>query len=70
MTTSLFGFCVGLNALKLNDTEVALFCSVAMMSSGRPGVTNPKLIDAHRDKLLEAMKIQVSRGLNHIVIRK
>ena len=61
MTTALFGFCVGLNALKLNDTEVALFCAVAMMASCRPGVSNPKLIDAHRDKLLEALKIQVRR---------
>ncbi|KAF0304468.1 Ecdysone-induced protein 78C [Amphibalanus amphitrite] len=64
LTTAVFGFCVGLNALKLNDTEVALFCSVALMASSRPGVTNAKLVDAHRDKLLEALKIQLAR--NHV----
>ncbi|XP_037071417.1 ecdysone-induced protein 78C-like [Pollicipes pollicipes] len=64
MTSALFNFSVGLNALNLNDTEVALFCSVALMASDRDGVSNHKLIDANREKLLEALKIQLAR--NHV----
>jgi len=64
MTASMLSFASTLNALNLNDTEVALFCSVTLMCSERPGVTNPKLIDATREKLLEALKIQLAR--NHV----
>lgn len=48
------------NALALNDTEVGLFSAIVLLTADRPGVTDIKSIEHHKDKLIEALKVQVS----------
>lgn len=58
--TSLLHFANTFNALGLNDTEVGLFSAIVLLTADRPGVTDVKSIEHHKDKLIEALKIQVN----------
>ncbi|CAH1119593.1 unnamed protein product, partial [Phaedon cochleariae] len=59
---SLVHFANTFNALCLNDTEVGLFSAVVLLTADRPGITDVKAIEHHQDKLIEALKVQVSRN--------
>lgn len=56
-------FATTFNALALNDTELGLFSAVVLLTADRPGITDVKTIEQHQDKLIEALKVQVSQLL-------
>lgn len=58
--SSLIHFANTFNALTLNDTELGLFSAVVLLTADRPGIMDVKLIEHHQDKLIEALKVQVS----------
>jgi nuclear receptor subfamily 1 group D protein 3 len=58
--SSLFHFASTLNALALNDTELGLFSAIVLLTADRPGVTDLKTIEHHQDRLIDALKVQVS----------
>ncbi|CAH1396609.1 unnamed protein product [Nezara viridula] len=60
--TSLFHFTSSFNSLLLGDTELGLFSGLVLLSSDRPGISDVKAIERHRDKLIEALKLQTSRS--------
>ncbi|XP_069686503.1 ecdysone-induced protein 78C isoform X2 [Periplaneta americana] len=60
--SSLFHFASTLNALALNDTELGLFSAIVLLTADRPGVTDLKAIEHHQDRLIDALKVQVSRN--------
>ncbi|ENN70988.1 hypothetical protein YQE_12388, partial [Dendroctonus ponderosae] len=55
---SVIHFANTFNALALNDTEVGLFSAIVLLTADRPGVTDIKSIEHHKDKLIEALKVQ------------
>ncbi|XP_066904465.1 ecdysone-induced protein 78C isoform X2 [Halyomorpha halys] len=59
---SLFHFTSSFNSLLLGDTELGLFSGLVLLSSDRPGISDVKAIERHRDKLIEALKLQTSRS--------
>ncbi|KAJ8937886.1 hypothetical protein NQ318_021709 [Aromia moschata] len=59
-TSSVIHFAGTFNALSLNDTEVGLFSAVVLLTADRPGITDVKAIEHHQDRLIEALKVQVS----------
>nr|CAD7194405.1 unnamed protein product [Timema douglasi] len=59
--SSLFHFASTFNTLSLNDTELGLFSAVVLLTADRPGVTDLKAIEHHQDRLIDALKVQVSR---------
>jgi hypothetical protein len=67
--SSLFHFTSSFNAISLNDTEIALFSAIVLLSGDRPGVTDVKAVEQYQDKLIEALKVQVSLNIlpNRIV---
>lgn len=58
--SSVFHFASTFNALSLNDTELGLFSAIVLLSADRPGVTDLKAVEHHQDRLIEALKVQVS----------
>lgn len=61
--SSILHFANTFNALSLNDTELGLFSGVVLLTADRPGITDVKSIEQHQDKLMEALKVQVSHFL-------
>lgn len=61
-SSEVFLFCTGLNSLGLEDTEVALLSATALMTADRLGVHDHKLVAAIRSRLIDALKLQLSRG--------
>lgn len=59
--SSVVHFASTFNALALNDTEVGLFSAIVLLTADRPGVTDIKSIEHHKDKLIEALKVQVGK---------
>lgn len=57
---NIFQFANSFNSLALNDTELGLFCAVVLLTPERTGVTDIKSVQHHQDRLLEALKLQVS----------
>lgn len=55
-------FVSGLNALGLSDTELGLFSGLVLLAAGRPGITNPKQITCVRERLAEALRVQIVRS--------
>lgn len=62
--SSLFHFASTLNAFALNDTELGLFSAIVLLTADRPGVTDLKTIEHHKDRLIDALKVQV--GLTRV----
>lgn len=58
--SSLFHFAATLNALALSDTELGLFSAVVLLTADRPGVTDVKAVERHQDRLVDALKVQVT----------
>lgn len=60
--TSVLQFTNSFNNYSLNDTELGLFSAVVLLTGDRPGITDVKLIEHLQDKLIEALKVQISRN--------
>ncbi|CAL4111576.1 unnamed protein product [Meganyctiphanes norvegica] len=59
---TLFNFSLSFNNLNLNDTELALFTAVVLLTADRPGITDNKVIEQQQDKIIEALRVQVGRN--------
>ncbi|KAK4315186.1 hypothetical protein Pmani_013582 [Petrolisthes manimaculis] len=60
--STVFNFAVTFNNLNLNDTEVALFTAVVLLTADRPSITDTKTIEHHQDKIIEALRVQLGRN--------
>ncbi|ESO91576.1 hypothetical protein LOTGIDRAFT_122023 [Lottia gigantea] len=60
--SSLFDVSTSFNHLNLNDTEVGLFTGIVLATADRPGLSDSKGVEQIQDKLIEALKLQVSRN--------
>ncbi|XP_045126523.1 ecdysone-induced protein 78C-like isoform X3 [Portunus trituberculatus] len=60
--SALFNFALTFNNLNLNDTELALFTAVVLLTADRPGITDSKAIEHQQDKIIEALRVQVGRN--------
>ncbi|CAH1124888.1 unnamed protein product [Ceutorhynchus assimilis] len=60
--SSVVQFANTFNAMALNDTEVGLFSAIVLLTADRPGVTDVKSIEHHKDKLIDALKVQINRN--------
>lgn len=60
---SMFDFAERMNALRLTDAEIGLFCSVVVIAADRPGLRNTELIEKMHNKL--KMALQTVIGQNH-----
>ncbi|VTJ63729.1 Hypothetical predicted protein [Marmota monax] len=58
-----FEFAVKFNALELDDSDLAIFIAVIILSGDRPGLLNVKPIEEIQDNLLQALELQLK--LNH-----
>ncbi|RWS30791.1 ecdysone-induced protein 78C-like protein [Leptotrombidium deliense] len=59
---SLFNTMVSINNMQLNDTEVGIFSAIVLLQSDRPGIYDSKAIDHNQEKLIEALKLQITRN--------
>ncbi len=57
--STLFNFALTFNNLNLNDTELALFTAVVLLTADRPGITDTTAIEQQQDKIIEALRVQV-----------
>ena len=57
--TSLFNFAQSLNNLSLDDTELALFSGVVLLTGDRTAITDSKAIEQQQDSIREALRVQV-----------
>ncbi|XP_037803702.1 ecdysone-induced protein 78C-like [Penaeus monodon] len=60
--TTIFNFAMSFNNLNLNDTELALFTGVVLLTAERPGITDTKVIEQQQDRIIEALRVQVGRN--------
>ncbi|XP_050408671.1 ecdysone-induced protein 78C [Patella vulgata] len=60
--SSLFDVAASFNHLNLNDTEVGLFTGIVLATADRSGLSDSKAVEKIQDKLIEALKLQVSRN--------
>ncbi|XP_022686366.1 ecdysone-induced protein 78C-like isoform X1 [Varroa jacobsoni] len=64
-STSMFNFFTSFNGLNLNDTEIGLFCAVALLTnafSERSNLYDSKTVEQCQAKLVEALKLQMLRN--------
>ncbi|KAL7046473.1 hypothetical protein ACKWTF_002587 [Chironomus riparius] len=59
---ALCNFTNGLNACNLNDTEVGLYSALILLAADRPGITEQKLILKTRERVAEALRVQIIRS--------
>ncbi|XP_064599858.1 ecdysone-induced protein 78C-like [Liolophura sinensis] len=59
---SMFDVATSFNLLNLNDTEIGLFTGVVLATADRQGLCDTKAVEKIQDKLIEALKLQVSRN--------
>ncbi|XP_064635746.1 ecdysone-induced protein 78C-like [Lineus longissimus] len=62
LISSMFEFASQFNLLHLSDTEIGLFSGVILASSDRAGLTDSKAVELIQDKLIEALKVQITRN--------
>ncbi|KAI8781374.1 ecdysone-induced protein 78C [Biomphalaria glabrata] len=60
--TLLFEVASGFNLLNLNDTEIGLFTGIVLATSDRQGLSDSQSVERIQDRLVEALKLQVSRN--------
>lgn len=58
----LTNFANGLNACNLSDTEIGLYSALILLSVDRPGLTEQKLVMKTREKIAEALRVQIIRS--------
>lgn len=59
---SMFDFAERMNAFRLSDAEIGLFCSVVVIAADRPGLRNTELIEKMHNKLKTALQIVVTQN--------
>lgn len=59
---SMFDFAERMNALRLSDAEIGLFCSVVVIAADRPGLRNTELIEKMHNKLKAALQTVVNQN--------
>lgn len=52
-------FANGLNEYGLSDTEIGLFAALVLLTATRSGVTEPKQILRTRERIAEALRVQI-----------
>ncbi|KAL1239644.1 Nuclear hormone receptor [Trichinella pseudospiralis] len=62
LVTAIFQFAVGFNSMHLNDGEIGLFSAVVLLSADRVGLSDPKAVEKQQEKLIEALKLQLTRN--------
>ncbi|KRZ18679.1 Nuclear hormone receptor E75 [Trichinella zimbabwensis] len=62
LVTAIFQFAVGFNNMHLNDGEIGLFSAVVLLSADRVGLADPKAVEKQQEKLIEALKLQLTRN--------
>ncbi len=55
-------FSTSLKGFGLSDTEVGLFSALVLLTSQRPGITEHKQISRIREKIAEALRVQIVRS--------
>ena len=58
----LCNFTNGINACNLTDTEVGLYSALILLAADRPGITEQKLILKIRERISEALRVQIIRS--------
>ncbi|XP_063701492.1 ecdysone-induced protein 78C [Culicoides brevitarsis] len=58
----LISFTNGLNACALSDTEIGLYTALVLMSSDRAGTQDQKTIVRARERIAEALRVQIIRS--------
>uniref|UniRef100_A0A1A9WVG7 NR LBD domain-containing protein n=1 Tax=Glossina brevipalpis TaxID=37001 RepID=A0A1A9WVG7_9MUSC len=61
---SLFNFANTLNVYGLSDTEIGLFSAMVLLASDRPGISESKMIARTRERITEALRVQIVRSRN------
>ncbi|XP_046740588.1 nuclear hormone receptor E75-like isoform X3 [Diprion similis] len=59
---SMFDFAERVNALRLSDAELGLFCSVVVIAADRPGLRNTDLIERMHNKLRSALQAVLAQN--------
>ncbi|KAL1238759.1 Nuclear hormone receptor [Trichinella spiralis] len=62
LVNAIFQFAAGFNNMHLNDGEIGLFSAVVLLSADRVGLTDPKSVETQQEKLIEALKLQLTRN--------
>ncbi|CAG5131516.1 unnamed protein product [Candidula unifasciata] len=60
--SSMFEVGSGFNMLNLNDTEIGLFTAIVIATADRQGLSDSQSVERIQDRLVEALKLQVSRN--------
>ncbi|XP_037040398.1 ecdysone-induced protein 78C isoform X2 [Bradysia coprophila] len=60
--TAFQSFATGLKGFGLSDTEVGLFSALVLLTSQRSGITEHKQISRIREKIAEALRVQIVRS--------
>lgn len=60
--TAFSNFSNGLNSYSLSDTEIGLFSALVLLTSNRPGITEHKQISKTRERIAEALRVQIVRS--------
>lgn len=60
--TAMFDVASSINQLNLNDTEIGLLAAVILATPDRHGISDMKAVETIQDKLIEALKLQVTRN--------
>lgn len=55
-------FSTSVKGFGLSDTEVGLFSALVLLTSQRPGITEHKQISRIREKIAEALRVQIVRS--------
>ncbi|XP_067643061.1 ecdysone-induced protein 78C isoform X2 [Eurosta solidaginis] len=61
---SLVNFANTLNSYGLSDTEIGLFSAMVLLASDRSGLAEPKIISRSRERVAEALRVQLVRSRN------
>lgn len=59
---SLLNFSNTINGYKLSDTEIGLFSAMVLLASDRSGITEQKIISRTRERIAEALRVQIVRS--------
>lgn len=59
LVDGLFKFAENTYDLKLNDTQLAIFCSIALISADRPGIQYETSIESLQRELLKALNLNI-----------
>lgn len=62
LVDSTFNFAERINSMHLNDTEIALFCAIVLITPDRPGLRNVELVETMYTKLKQCLELVVSKN--------